>query len=212
MVKRGHGIVGSYSPFAYEATRNVSTTAPTITEATSQIYEILKFLSSEDRQKVIQAAFALLGDKLPSSTTAGPPTPGATGPDTDDGGEPLLPPAATRWMRQNKLTMQMLEPYFHFDGEAVTVIGLPEGESKKEGTIAAYLLRGIASLLATGAPSFADEDARQLCRDQGCYDRANHAKICQGFGNKFNGSKEKGWQLTAPGLTAAAELIRPAGE
>ena len=49
-------------------------------------------------------------------------------------------------------------------------------------------------------------------QDQGCYDATNHAKVCKAFGNKLRGSKKGGWQLTAPGLAAAAELIKATTE
>lgn len=187
---------------------------PTITKATTQIYDILEAYSPEDRQKVIQAAFALLGDKLPSSSSATPPTVASspTLADNSDGSAQLFP-AANRWISQNKLKVEMLEPYLHINGGEAAVIGLPPGgKSRADRTTAAYLLLGVASLFASGSPSFTDDAARQLCQEQGCYDPPNHAKTCKTFGNRLRGSKEKGWQLTAPGLTAAAELVRVIAE
>ncbi|GGK17241.1 hypothetical protein GCM10011394_28060 [Luteimonas terricola] len=71
-----------------------------------------------------------------------------------------------------------------------------------------YLMLGIAAFLSTGEASFTDKDARELCEHFGCYDATNHAKYIKEFGNKITGSKSSGWKLTAPGLNAAAELVK----
>jgi hypothetical protein len=71
-----------------------------------------------------------------------------------------------------------------------------------------YLMQGFAAFLATGEASFSDKDARDLCEHFGCYDATNHAKYIKEFGNRITGSKNAGWKLTAPGLTAVAELLK----
>jgi hypothetical protein len=194
--------------------RAVSSTTPTITQATGQIYDILQHFSPEDRQKIIQAAFTLIGDQPPSTKSTPVPVMAASvGPMGHSDSPAQSNATATRWMQQHNLTRKMLEPYIHIDGDEAAVIGLPPTiKSRAERTTAAYLLLGVASLFASGSPSFADEAARQLCQEQGCYDQSNHAKICGTFGNRLRGSKKEGWRLTAPGLTAAADLIKATGD
>jgi Rieske Fe-S protein len=66
--------------------------------------------------------------------------------------------------------------------------------------------------LQSGGTDFSEDTARQYCQHLGCYDSPNHSKYLKGFGNKITGSKDSGWKLTAPGLTAAAKLICPVEE
>jgi hypothetical protein len=82
------------------------------------------------------------------------------------------------------------------------------GKSSKEQTISAYILKGVAQLLATGEPTFDDKSARKLCEDLGCYNGPNHAVYMNKMGNSITGSKDKGWKLTAPGLKKGADLIK----
>jgi hypothetical protein len=94
-------------------------------------------------------------------------------------------------------------------GTSVNVLGgsIP-GKSSKQQTISAYILKGVAQLLATGEPTFDDKSARKLCEDLGCYSVANHALYMNSMGNSITGSKDKGWKLTAPGLKKGADLIK----
>jgi hypothetical protein len=124
-------------------------------------------------------------------------------------GEANLPRAATQWTKKNAVTAAHLEQYFHVEDGAATAIALPGVTTKRsEQVINTYLVQGIVGLLTNGEPAFTDEDARKLCEHFGCYDTTNHAKYTKEFGNRITGSKAGGWRLTAPGLTAAAELIK----
>jgi hypothetical protein len=172
-----------------------------IAEAATKIVELLAPFESEERQRAVRAALTLLGEgALPTVE----PATGRLNDDVDG-----TPARAKAWLRQHGVTSENLEHVFHRDGDRVEVIaaGIP-GSSTKERTLNAYLLAGISRLLATGDASFDDGTARQLCRTLGHYDHTNHATYLRDKGNKFAGSKEQGWTLTAPGLAQAAALIK----
>ncbi|MBE9060739.1 hypothetical protein IQ256_07085 [cf. Phormidesmis sp. LEGE 11477] len=117
---------------------------------------------------------------------------------------------AQRWMNRHDIDMEILENFFHFSADgSVELIDLPEeSNTKSKQTVATYLMEGILSLFGRGHPSFDDEDARAYCEKFGCFDSKNHTKSVENLGNKITGSKDKGWELTNPGLNAAAELIK----
>lgn len=119
-------------------------------------------------------------------------------------------PSATRWLKQNNLSAQDLEQVFDISPGSVEIIVGALSGSKKEQTVAAYLLQGAASLLASDQASFTDQQARDLCDKMGCYDVTNHSKNVSDLGNRVTGSKKTGWKLTAPGLIAAATTVRTA--
>ena len=180
---------------------------PKITEVTSKIVDLLTPLDSEERQRVVKAALTLLGDQpvsVPAKKTPADPEVEETHGDAKN----FLPKART-WIKQNQLTVEQLQQVFHVDGEKVKVIasGIP-GKNNKEKSLNAYVLQGAAKLLLAGESSFDDKSASALCKAHGCYSEANHATYLQDKGNKFAGSKAQGWNLTAPGLSHAASLVK----
>jgi hypothetical protein len=180
------------------------TMANQLADAVTNIVAILEPLLPDARAKVVTAALTLLGDNQIATTPAPPASLGSVG--TSLAG---VSPAAGQWMQKNGLTLEQLNQFVHIEAESTEAIALPGNSSKKsEQTINAYLLQGVASLIVSGQPAFSDETARKLCEHFGCYDLANHSKTLKDLGNRFAGSKAKGWRLTAPGLTAVATLIR----
>lgn len=163
------------------------------------IVGVLSPLTSEERARLVRAAFVLLGDD-PSATSMAPTEQGAvmTG----------LPAKALAWMKQNGITTDQLQQAFHVADGTADFIGTLPGANKKEQTYNAYVVAGISQLLLKGDPSFDDKTARALCTNAGCYDSANHSSHLKGRGNEFTGSKEKGWTLTAPGLKRGAEIVK----
>jgi hypothetical protein len=168
-------------------------------DALSTIVDVLTPLPVEERTRLMRAAMVLLGGELPAAQSAVP---------ADQGGNLNAPPKAAVWMRQNGLTEDQLQQAFHIADGSVDVIGTLPGGNKKEQTYNAYILAGISQLLLKGDPSFDDKTARALCGQAGCYDKANHSAHIAARGNEFNGSKEKGWTLTAPGLKRGAEIVK----
>ena len=174
-----------------------------IAEIVGIIVAELTPLTSEERQRVIQASLTLLGES---------PMTLAKGTDTQvpvREGDEKLPPRTRIWMQQNDLSAEQLEQVFHIHNETVAVIaaGMP-GKNRSEQSRNAYVLTGAARFLATGEVNFEDKEARTLCESLGCYDSTNHAKYLKDKGNEFTGSKDDGWKLTAPGLKRAASLIK----
>jgi hypothetical protein len=150
----------------------------------------------------MQAAFALLGEEAAPQLG-----------DTADsqGGGPVqgVSSAAVPWLKKVQINQDQLEEHLHLDGGTVKVISLPGDAAKRiDQVIHTYLMQGLAAFLATGEASFSDKEARELCEHFGCYDHTNHAKYVKEFGNRITGSKKSGWKLTAPGLSAAAELVK----
>ena len=177
-----------------------------ITEATTKIYEQLEHLAPEERRRAVDAALTMLGEPATDSKSAKKE-------DKQQEEAPLVsefPSSAKAWIRRNKLESSAIAEMFNLEnGEFHLDLDTAIGNSKREQTLNTYLLTGVAAFLGTGAASFADASARQNCDHLGCYDPANHAVyVKKEFANKIKGSKNAGWKLTAPGLSAAAKLIQ----
>lgn len=173
-----------------------------IIEVVEKIVEVLVPLSSEERQRAVKAALVLIGE------TKIKPEEDIAGEDTQDTDDFKLPVRARTWMKQNNVTLDQIQQVFHFvDGNIEVIASEIPGKSGIEKTCNAYVFSGIAGLLVNGEAKFTDEAARAICKTSGFYDETNHAKRLKEKGNKFTGSKEKGWALTAPGLKSGAELI-----
>jgi hypothetical protein len=179
-----------------------ATMAKKTTEVLSSVIDLLTPLSPEERRRLVEAAFLLLGDTGHSTT-------GKKGVDpfAGDGGVPL-PPKARLWAKQNDVTQEMLEQVFHLDEGRVEVIAEIPGKSQREQVINAYILTGLAQLLTSGETLFSDKAGRALCATAGCFSGTNHATYLKDRGNDFTGSRENGWTLTNPGLKRAAGLIK----
>ncbi len=181
------------------------------TEIVTEIVELLTPIESAERLRVIQASLTLLGETLPARALR---VGGDSGNGAEDGGNDMSTshPRARTWAKQNGVSQEELEQVFHLeDGNAQVIAGEIPGKSKKEKTLNAYVLTGLAKLLSTGSPAFDDKSARLLCESSGCYDQANHSSTIKDRGdrgNEFTGTKERGWSLTAPGLKRAALLVR----
>lgn len=175
-----------------------------IMDAVTKTVEILEPLSTEERQRVIKASLTLLGDESSGLERSARGSNGHTNDETNP-----LPPRAQVWMKQNGITADELNQVFHIADGTVQVIApaLP-GNTDKEKTYSAYILVGIARLLASGNLAFDDKSARDLCKSSGCFTEGNHATHLKERGNEFTGTKEKGWTMTNPGLKRGAELIK----
>jgi hypothetical protein len=179
-------------------------TKKNITDIVGTVVDELTPLSSEERQRVIRATLALLGEAPQESGHGNASQRSHAGGETGE-----LPHRARSWMQQNGLLMEELLQVFHFSGTDVEVIAAEiPGKVRGEQTRNVYLLTGVSRLLASGEPTFDDKGARALCEASGCYDSTNHTKYLKEKGNEFTGSKDAGWTLTAPGLKRAAALIR----
>lgn len=177
-----------------------------ITDVTMKVVKLLTPLDSDGRQKAIKASLTLLGEAGVDIGAGGSGSAGGSG---GSAALPGLSTKATAWTKQHGFTRSQLEHVFDIDGTSVNVLsGTIPGRSPKGQTISAYILKGVAQLLATGEPTFDDKSARKLCVDLGCYNSANHAVYMNSMGNTITGSKDKGWKLTAPGLKKGADLIK----
>ncbi len=183
--------------------------ASDLTEAMTKLVGVLSPLSQEERIRVVNASLTLLGEGASAAAK-----PGATQAGNLAGGANLvsisgLSPQAGAWLSKHSVKQEDLEEWFYFDQDKVTPLALPgDATQRSQQVVNAYLVKGLAAFLATGDASFDDQDARDLCTHFGCYDKTNHSKVFKTFGNKFTGSKSSGWKLTAPGLNAAAALIK----
>jgi len=176
-----------------------------------EIYNLLEPLESTERNRVVASALTMLGEETqiekPKSSNS---INQSLNHDQDNSeNNSALGIKAKRWIKQNSVQMESIEEVFHIDGGDVEVItGDVPGNGKRVKTINCYLLVGIQSLLAVDEPKFSEEKAVELCRNMGCHDSANHSKTRSDFGNTVAGSKSSGYTLPAPGLKAAAQLIK----
>lgn len=171
-----------------------------ITDVVAVIVGELSDLTSEERQRVVQASLMLLGETQ-AKPTAEPII------ETSDSGGSEFSARARAWIKQTGLSLEEIQQVFHFgdDGAEIIASEIP-GKNYRERTRNAYLLCGISKFLTSDDAKFDDKAARELCERSGSYDPTNHAKHLKG-GNEFSGSKDKGWTLTAPGLKQGAALI-----
>lgn len=170
-----------------------------------KIVELLTPLESEERMRIVSATLTFLGEKPVALGKA----PAGAKEDEADGETENLPQRARTWMKQNAITKDQIDQVFHVeDGTAEIIAASIPGKNNKEKTLNAYILTGVAKLLATGEVSFDDKSARAFCETSGCYDNANHAATLKNKGNEFTGNKDKGWTLTVPGLKIAATLVQ----
>jgi hypothetical protein len=168
------------------------------------IVDQLAPLSSEERQRVIEASLTLLGEAHTKDLKLGGPRQQEEG--SDDNG--TVPARAKTWMKQHGVMSEELNQIFHFGDNGVEIIAseIP-GKNNREKVRNAYVVLGIARLLSSGNAKFDDKAARTLCETFGFYDFTNHMKYMKG-GNEFTGSKDQGWTLTAPGLKHGAKLVK----
>lgn len=179
-----------------------------ISETLKNLVDLLEPLSPDERQRLVKGALAALGD-APVSTAAINTNPARAISHSDVGGENVIAGKAQAWMKQNSVSFEQIEQVFHFgpDGGVELIAALP-GKSRREQTLAAYVLSGLGNFLTKGDGSFDDELARGRCETAGCFDAGNHAKFLKDKGNEFSGDKQKGWSLTSPGLKRAAALVQ----
>lgn len=183
-------------------------TKTSLTATMTKIHDLLESLSSEERHKVVASALALLGDASTASPVGGAAG-GAGSADDPSGGMNGIGPKAQRWMKQHNVTQEDIEQVFHVEKDDVEVIApsIP-GKTRREQTANVYILSGARALLATDSAAFDDADAVSLCKHIGCYDTNNHTANRRSTGNCMSGDRKKGFVLPAPGLKAAAELVR----
>jgi hypothetical protein len=173
-----------------------------VTDIVRTIVGELTGLTSEERQRVVQASLMLLGEASPGAPKVG-------GREQDqDVADKGISTRAYSWMRQNDLSLERLSHVFHIGAEGVEIIA-PEipGNSNRDKVRNAYVLLGVARFLDSGEARFDDKAARALCARYGFYDQTNHTKYMKG-GNEFTGSKSAGWTVTTPGLKHGAVLIK----
>ena len=189
-------------------TKTMAKTAPStvkLGEVVTKIVDLLSPLDSDQRQRAVSASLTILGE----AAVRGPK--GQIEDDENKGAGEAgdLPTKAKTWLRQNGLTLDQLSDVFHItDGTADVIASEMPGKNKKAQSLNAYVLAGLAQLLANGEPTFTDKNARNLCSSSGCYDNANHSATLKDKGNWFTGSKDKGWTLTALGLKHGAQLVK----
>jgi hypothetical protein len=173
--------------------------------AASKIVGILQPLMPEERQKAVSAALVLLGDELAPTVSRK----GVIAKDVAVSEGPVTQPKVKSWMDKNGLTSEHLDHVFSFSDKGVEVIAArAPGSSKRQQTVEAYVLCGLAHFLHDGSTTFKDEDARAVCKKLGAYDSPNHSNYMKAMGNSIGGSKDGAWSITNPGLSKAAQLVK----
>src|SRR5262245_18325879 len=91
-----------------------------LNEVSNSIYDALKPLQSEDRQRALRSALALLGEDF-AIGARGKPAPKEDEQHSGDHAEEVvgLAPAAKRWAAKYDISKEDLEDVFHLDGDKV---------------------------------------------------------------------------------------------
>ncbi len=182
-------------------------------EIVNEFYKLLDPLDTEDRQRVITSVMALFGEvAMPSNKLSH----GSVENHDEDGDGPdgstftaTLGKNAKRWLNQYGVTAEMLEEVFHRDNGKIAIIASKvPGESMRDKAKYCYLLAGIRFLLEKDEAKFDDAIAIEVCTHYGCYNSPNHNRTRKDLGSLATGNKKNGFTLPAPGLRAAADLIK----
>lgn len=185
-------------------TDGATKTIEVIATKTIEVYKSVADISAEERRRIFVAVATLCGDVQSQYELGAPPS-------APPAAEELagFPVKAARWLSQNRIPPERMEEIFHIDGSNVELILVEMiGKSRREQTINCYLLEGLRSLIATGEPTLADSEVVALCKKYKCHDVANHAAYRRQSANYLAGDKDRGFVLSAPGLRAAAEIVR----
>jgi hypothetical protein len=174
-----------------------------IPAVTTNIYNLLQPLKSDERQRVLKAALMMLGDD-----TAAAGAGSSSSKEQAHDGNLNLPAKAKAWMKKYEINAEQLGHVFHLDGNHEVIASEAPGGNSKLQTINSYVLTGILSLISTGEASFDDKTARKVCKSLGCFNEGNHSAYMRNKGNVLGGSKEAGWTLTGPGLKTGADLVK----
>ena len=114
-----------------------------------------------------------------------------------------------RWLKQNGISDQQLDRIVDRGRNGLEIIlDNAPGDTIKDQVLNLYLLVGFKAFLETGEAAFEDKEARAICEKFGCLDSKHHAEHLNSRGNKFSGSKEQGWKVTKPGMSAIASLMK----
>lgn len=177
-------------------------TEKNIATITSELYTLLKSCTPEERQRAVKATFALLGEELLGTLGSTPLGAGQNDIDLPVGTK------AKKWLSRHGITSAHLESVFYFhDGKVDIHTNTAPGNGKREQTVNCYLLTGTRAFMENDTPSFTDSDAIALCKHTQAYDKNNHTTNRGALGNWVNGSRQDGFELTGPGLKAAADLL-----
>ncbi len=137
-------------------------------------------------------------DPVPAATP--PPEPVAA-----DG----ISPIASKWMVRNGFTAANLSSLYSLGQDELDLVAKSvPGSSKKDRMKNVFMLQGVASYLSTGVARMSYDKVKEACVHYDAFDSANFAKHLKDFSREVGGSKDAGFQLTAPGVAAATELIK----
>jgi hypothetical protein len=173
----------------------------------SECHKLLNALDGATRSKAIKMLLLAFDEtevaqSVPSHSTPLPPPV-----DVEHLGAGQLNRRVQYWLKKYDVREQDLERVLDFDNGYTLIAHIP-GESKREQSINCYLVAGLQAMLSTGEPKFRDDEAVNLCKREGCYDRANHSTTRTQLGKRVTGDKESAFTLTSLGLEQAAMLVK----
>ena len=180
---------------------------PKLLDVVNRVVEALEPFSSDERKRIIKATLTVLEDEVALDAPKASASPAA--PETHTLGLENIHQTALRWMKTFNVSREELDQVFQIESGSASVLSVElPGANKRANTQHAYVLAGIASLIATGDGNVDDKSARALCETLGCYDSNNHSATMKDIGSVLNGSKNAGYKLTAPGLKEGASLVK----
>ncbi|MFA5958845.1 hypothetical protein [Hyphomicrobium sp.] len=176
-------------------------------EALVSLLRILKPLTSVERHRAVAAAMTYLGEKYGGDGERRARSGGREEESSGLGGGDY-PRAVSAWMKQHDIAPDEIDQVFQFQDDGPFVIHDVPGKTKKERTLNAYVLTGVAQFLTTNDRTFQDAVARKFCEDIGCLDAANHAATLKDRGPEFSGDKNKGFTISNVGLKRGAAIVK----
>lgn len=120
-----------------------------------------------------------------------------------------ISPAGRRWMTRSGLQSSQLSLIFSIGGDEIDLIAKKvPGASKTQRQRSVFLLKLLASYLATGAARLTFQDAKETCLHYDAFDSSNFSTYLKGMASEVSGSKETGYTLSARGMSSATEMVK----
>jgi hypothetical protein len=112
-------------------------------------------------------------------------------------------------MVRNGLQAKQLSSIFSLGVDEIDLVARSvPGKRKAEKLHSILLLKGLAAYLGSGVARFTHEQLKEACLDYDAYDPSNFAAVLKRLSSEVSGDKEKGYVLTARGLTRATEMVK----
>jgi hypothetical protein len=182
--------------------------------AISEVYAALKDLEPDARARVLDYVAGKFNIPKPAKfekediTPSISSNPRETNLEAEDDMEGISP-AGKKWITRNGIKPTQLMSVFSLGIDEIDLVSKSvPGSTKVQRMRHVFLLKGIAAYLGTGAARFTHEQVKEACLHYNAWDGPNFASNFKNLTADVSGSKESGYNLTAKGMTDAANLVK----